>query len=246
MYWIAVGAGALGLAALAAVGRAWTDLQGQTDGLVMTSSSGASGAAFAIPDLRTLTRMADMVVVGRVASDGVVRLLVQPAQTPIPFQPAAPPSGLSDEKATEVAREPAPTRSALANPPPTVASGPKIPITEYPFQIERVARGSAAGSQQITVLQTGGVFSAPLFPGGPSVTRSVQIEDDRLMKSGERYVLFLQRTPDGTFAVVGGPQGRLLVDSAARVHPLNPGSPALRGRDGQALDAFVADIATLQ
>jgi hypothetical protein len=244
--WLGVLGGAVVLVMLVVVGRAWADLQRQTSGLVMTTSPSGS-AALAIPDLATLTRLADLVVVGHIASDGATRLLVQPAQTPIPFQPVAPPAGLSSEKAAELARQaPPPPRPAAADQSAAGAAAPAIPITAYPVQVERVARGSSAAGQQITVLQTGGTIGVPVVPGGPSVTRTLQVEDDTLMRAGERYVLFLQRTPDGTYAIVGGPQGRLGVDAGGKVHPLQPGAPATRGRDGQALETFVADVAALR
>src|SRR5437667_5200275 len=114
-----------------------------------------SGSAPGIPDLASLTRQADLVVVGRVSADGVTRLLVQAAQTPIPFQP--PPNST-----------PPPTRVI----PPEASRGGtlSIPSTRYPVQVERVVRGAGvAPAAQITVVQPGGVISAPLVPGGPAI-----------------------------------------------------------------------------
>jgi hypothetical protein len=218
----------LGLAVVGAVGRAVFDLQRQAGDIL----TGPSGSMLAIPDLASLARQADLVVVGRVSAAGVTRMLVQPAQTPIPFQP---PPGST----------PPPTRVL----PPEASRGGtlSIPSTRYPVQVERVVRGSGvAPAPQITVVQPGGVISAPVVPGGPALTRTVQIEDDTLMNANERYVLFLQRTDDGSYVVVGGPQGRLPIDAQGRVHPLHPGIPATRGHDGQALDSFISEVAAIR
>jgi len=227
--WFAGLAAVLVLVGVALFGRAYLDLQRQAGDLVL----GPSGSAFAIPDLASLTRQADLVVVGRVAGGGVTRLLVQAAQTPIPLQP--PPGA-----------PPPPTRVI----PPTASRGGgtlSLPSTLYPVQVERVVRGSgASAAAQINVSQPGGVINAPVVPGGPALTRTVQIEDDTLMKQDERYVLFLQRTPDGSYAVVGGPQGRLPVDSQGRVQPLHPGIPATRTHARQALDSVATEVAAIR
>jgi len=107
--------------------------------------------------------------------------------------------------------------------------GISIPITTYTVDVERVARGAA--TPQITVTQSGN----PIRGAPPSA-------DDVPLATGERYVLFLQAAADGTFFVVGGVQGRLVVDAQGAVHPLGSGSPATRGHDGQALDAFLNDV----
>src|SRR5436190_8607540 len=131
--WLTVGACTVGLLALAAVGRAWADLQAQTGGLVLTMAPRDNSSTLTVPDLGTLTRMADVVVVGRVAGDGTTRLLDQPVITPIPFQPVAPPPGLPPEKATALPPAAPPTRAAPSSAPPSAASGPRIPITAYPI-----------------------------------------------------------------------------------------------------------------
>jgi hypothetical protein len=217
----------LALVAGAAIGRAYFDLQRQAGDLVL----GPTGSAFPIPDVASLTRQADLVVVGRVAGAGVTQVLAQEAQTPIPLQSSTP------------------ALSTRAIPPEAGRGDGRLSIlsTRYPVQVERVIRGSGASpGAQINVAQPGGVISAPVVPGGPALARTVQIEDDTPMHQGERYVLFLQRTADGSYVVVGGPQGRLTVDSQSQVHPLHPGIPATRGHDGQALDSFASEVAAVR
>jgi hypothetical protein len=223
MWWIVV---LVVLIAAGLLGRAYVDLQQQAGDVLV----GPSVSALAIPDLAALTRMADVVVVGRVAGDGVTRLVAQPAQTPIPFQP---PAGAA----------PPPTR--VIPPQASRATSFSIPTTHFAVQVERVIRGTSPAAQ-IEVVQPGGIISSPVVPGGPSLTRTVQIEDDALMKRDERYVLFLQRTADGTYVMTGGPQGRLSLDAQGRVHPVHVGALAARAHDGQTLDNFVAEVAAVR
>src|SRR5262249_38491349 len=120
--WLAVAVLVLVLAGGAAVARAYFDLQGQA----AAAGVPPPGAAFPIPDLATLTRQADLVVLGRVASAGTTRLLTQPAQTPIPFA--------------------GPTRAI----PPEASrtTSLSIPSTRFPIQVERVLKGAPPNQQQ--------------------------------------------------------------------------------------------------
>jgi hypothetical protein len=176
----------------------------------------SSESAPAIPDLATLTRQADLVIVGQVASTGTTRQIAEPVQTPI-----GPAIG--------------PTREGQGQPP--IGGGISIPMTTYVVDVERVARGGlppVAGSQ-ISLTQPGN----PIRGAPPSA-------DDAPLAPGERYVLFLQLAADGTFYVVGGVQGRLAVDAQGTVHPVGSGSPATRGHNGQALDAFLNDVSAVK
>jgi hypothetical protein len=189
----------------------------------------------AIPDLASLTRQSDLVVVGRVTSDGVTVLLQQPVATPA----NNPPPQTTQPKGAY----PPPPPPALQRQGQLTVSQPQTPVTSYQIQIERVGRGTASVSEHITVSQPGGTISVPTVPGGPVLTRNVQVEDDIPMRAGERYVFFLKRANDGTFFVVGGAQGRLSIDGSGHVHPLNPGAPATHSHDGQALDSFLSEVA---
>jgi hypothetical protein len=180
------------------------------------------------------------VVVGRVIGDGVTVLLQQPAATPA-VNPPPPQTSLQKN-----ANTPPPPPPALQQQGQITVSGPQTPITSYQVEIERVGRGPASALEHITVSQPGGTISVPTVPGGPVLTRHVQVEDDSPMRAGERYVFFLKRVNDGTFFVVGGAQGRLSIDGTGHVHPLNPGAPATHTHDGQALDGFLSEIAASQ
>jgi hypothetical protein len=152
-----------------------------------------SESAPAIPDLTALTRLANLVVVGRIASPGTTRQVS---------------SG---------------------------GSGISFPVTTYSVDVERVVRGAPPPGTQIVLAQSGN----PIAGAPPSA-------DDPPLTAGERDVLFLQRADDGTYFLVGGPQGRLTIDAQGNVHTVGAGSPATRGRDGQMLDAFLNDVLTVK
>src|SRR5713101_6359668 len=175
---VAILAGLGGLAVVVvAVSRTYLDQQRQTSGPVTTPgnmSPAGGGAVAAIPDFATLVHESDLVVVGRVVGEGITRQEVQPVRTPIPFQP-------------DPSRPAPPTRPVGPDSGPGSPTRMVIVTTRYPIEIERLGLGSASPGSRITVVQSGG--------GGAS-------EPDPLMRAEERYVLFLYRLPDGSFAVV--------------------------------------------
>jgi hypothetical protein len=98
--------------------------------------------------------------------------------------------------------------------------------TNVDVSVDTVVRGSAAVGQQLSVIQA-------------------QAEDGPPMRAGERYVLFLVHDDAGTYYSAGGAQGRLLVDAADTVHPVNPGAPATHAYNGQSLSSFIAAVGVL-
>jgi hypothetical protein len=206
------------------------------------ASSGAvemSESVRAIPDLGALVRQSDVVAVVRVLDGGTVRIQDQPVATPAanPPPPQSNPIG----------------KSALPTPLPAVqqqgqisVGRPQTPMTVFRVEVERAVRGNATAGEQLSVVQAGGPISVPVVPGGPVLTRTVQIEDERLMQEGERNVVFLKRAPDGTFFITGQAQGRLTVDAAGKVHAVNPGAPATHTYDGQALDDLLVAVMAIR
>jgi hypothetical protein len=87
--------------------------------------------------------------------------------------------------------------------------------TAYTFQTDFVAKGSSSESRAITVTQTGGVIDG----------KGEEIEDDPLMRTGDRLLLFLIAAPDGSYYVAGGPQGRLVISATNRVRTLRDEYP---------------------
>ncbi|MBV9170695.1 MAG: hypothetical protein JOZ81_11480 [Chloroflexi bacterium] len=231
-----VGLGAAVLLVAVALGRAYLELQQPMNGPAL----GSDGSVRAIPDLASLVRQSDLVVVGRVTDDGTTHLQAQPVATPVVHPPPASPDGPS----VKVVRD--------APPPPPAALGqagaarqPQMLVTNYAVVIEQVLRGASAVGQQITLVQPGGVLSAAIFPGGPALTRTVQVEADPLMRANARYVFFLRRGEAGTWYVVGGSQGRMSIDARNNVHPLNPSAPATHAYDGDSLERFVSAVARI-
>jgi hypothetical protein len=244
-----VGAGALAVTA-AFAGHQYLEIQDlASDRLVEFSASFKS-----IPDLASLNRQSDLVVIGHVVGDGTTHMVIQPGGTPKAAPPPAQPNitGKKGEALTGQSVQPAPGHvTALGHAdgadPGRVTEGRTAnvnlgtPITTFEIKVDRVLQGNAAAGSQVKVTQAGGHVALDTFPGGPKLQRTVEFEHDTLMKAGERQVMFLHRANDGSFFVVGGPQGRLLVDQAGNVHPIDVAAPALKGRDGQSLERFVAE-----
>ena len=115
------------------------------------------------------------------------------------------------------------------------------PITTYTLQLERTAKGN--GGNQLTLTQLGGHVTLDTYPGGPKLERTVEFEGDHLMQAGDRAVMFLKQASDGSFFVAAGPQGRLSVDKADKVHPVDDTAPALIGHTGETLEGFLAAVA---
>jgi hypothetical protein len=79
------------------------------------------------------------------------------------------------------------------------AVGP-LYFTDFAFQIESVLHGAASQST-IVVVQSGGIV------GG----KTVEVIDDPLMRTRDRYVLFLREGTAGRYAILG-PGARFVVD----------------------------------
>ncbi len=232
---IAVGTIALGAAT---IGRAYLEIQAAaSDRLVELHASYK-----AIPDLPTLKSQADLVVVGHIARNGTTKLVTQSGNSGA-TAPAAAPLELSDKKAGAVKQKPAPVAPPFSTDTNVANANIGTPVTTYEIQIQRALKGSITG--QISVTQLGGKVSLDTFPGGPKLQRTVVFEGDTLMNAGERHVLFLKRANDGTFFVVGGPQGRLSIDNTDKLQPIDSTAPAHRGRAGGTLEAFIAELGAL-
>ncbi len=229
-------AGAL-VTGLALAVHAMIDFQDfASDHLVEFSTSYKS-----IPDLATLRHQSDLVIVGRVVGDGATRFAT-PGGTP-QSNPAPQTADATGKKAdalksdANVAARPALTGNV-------VKTIPGTPITTFNIQIERVLQGNVAAGSRLVVTQPGGHVTLDMIPNlsAAQVHRTVEFEHDTLMQSGEQHVMFLQRGSDGTFFVVGGPQGRLSVDRSGKLHAIDPGAPALKSREGQLLESLVNEV----
>jgi hypothetical protein len=118
-------------------------------------------------------------------------------------------------------------------------------MTPYTIEVVRAVRGGAAPGSRITVVQWGGTVELPaLQDGGAKRTVTYQDDDDPLLAVGpQSHLLFLQRRADGSYAVVGGPQGRFAVDAGGRLEPVAGGSPAGKALRGETVDALAGRLA---
>jgi len=232
-----VGAGAL-VISTALAGRAVMDFHDYaSDHLVEFSTSYKS-----IPDLNTLSRQADLVIVGNVVNNGATHFFTPaggaPGANPAPQAPDAQGKKADALKTSDsLARMP-----ALSGKVVNTIQG--TPFTTFDIKVERVLHGNVAAGSQIVVTQPGGHVTLSTIPGvsATDLHRTVEFEHDTLMQAGDKHVMFLQKANDGTFFVIGGPQGRLSVDRAGKVHPIDPASPAQRGREGQLLESLAGEV----
>jgi hypothetical protein len=203
-----------------------------------------------VPDLKALTHQADLVVVGRVVGNGKVSFVAQPAQQPQPLQPTDM-TGAPQEKADLAKQQSAAPPDAGSD---AVKDGhkveidntdPGLPVTTYTIAVAQVLRGQAKAGGQILVNQAGGTVILPTYPNGPKLTRTLEFEHDSLMQSDQEQVLFLTQAPDGSYDIVGGPQGRFTVQSG-KVYPVNSEAPVAKGHENQALEQFISEVRAIQ
>ena len=230
---ILLGTGALAISAMT-VGRAYLDIQDSaSDRLVELNASYK-----AAPDLPTLKANSDLVIVGRIVKVDATKLITQTGNDRNVSAPAPAAVNLDPKKAqAEKLQPPAP---GLPSKNPVANANLGTPETTYTVQVERSLKGNAPA--QISLTQLGGKVTLDTYPGGPKLQRTVEFESDTLMQAGERNVMFLNRAADGTFFVGSGPQGRVSVDPANRVHAIDPHAPALKAHDGADLESFLGSI----
>ncbi len=224
---LVVGTGAL-LAAAVVIGRDYRALHQRAG-----EREVEVGAVYrAIPDLAAVTRESDVVAVGRVVAQGATRVLRQPDQSPAPV--ASPTPG---RRGAAGSGGPVEEPSAGKNP----GADYDTPVTDYTVVVDRVLQGRVAAGSRLTVTQPGGRLELPTFRGGPKLKRTFVFEEDPLMAVGEEHVFFLKQAPDGSYYVVGGPQGRFQVRDG-RAEPVAPGSPLGRAHPGEPLEDFLARV----
>src|SRR6266852_4825530 len=169
---ILIGAGILAVAA-ATAGRTYMDVQSNAADRVVELS-----AAFkAAPDLATLKGNSDLVIVGRIASQGTTRLVTQSGNSGI-TAPAPAALNLDPKKADAQKLQPAAPGVTPGKPIGNANIG--TPVTTYSVQIERAVKGK--GPTQISLTQLGGKVTLDTYPGGPKLQRTVEFEGDTLMQ----------------------------------------------------------------
>jgi hypothetical protein len=224
-------AAALVVSATYVVGR-YQEIQARASDRLVTI-----GASYAqIPDLPALTRGADLVVRGRVLDQGQVRFEAQPDQKPGKFVP--PPA--SDKPRKPTGEDPAAKETGQ-----TLGGLPGNPVTDYAIQVSKVIKGDAPKGDKLVVSQPGGHVELPTYPGGPTLKRTLQFEDDPLMEHGQEHVFFLKKAEDGAYFVVGGPQGRFQVNNG-KIKSVDGRSAVGKQHDGEDADSFAAKVAAVK
>ncbi len=89
-------------------------------------------------------------------------------------------------------------------------------VTDVTFSVEEIMKGNAGGST-ITMARLGGVIGDV----------GMRVEGEPRFTLGERYVLFLYRTGDGTLRPVGMSQGVMPVEGSSGDPTVGPGGAGL-------------------
>lgn len=193
-----------------------------------------------VPNLDTLTRQSDLVVVGRVVDKGSTHLIAQPtgqSQAASNAGVGPVPADKGSLAASQQASSPQQSSSVLPD--------QSIPETTYTVQIVSVMHGAAPASGRIRVNLPGGLVTLPTFPMGPRLQRTLVWENNPLFTAGEQEVLFLHQNADGSYSVVGGPQGRFTIAHGS-VHPIDSAAPLAKGHDGESVSGFSHDVSIVR
>lgn len=114
-----------------------------------------------------------------------------------------------------------------------------IIMTVFTAEVEEMIYGS--DEDIVNIVMTGGVdHDAKII---------YEISDDPLMQKGDEYIIFARKNESGTYTVLGGPQGRFVIDGG-NVYPLCEWSARIdaekshiAGKNGEkSIDDFVEEI----
>lgn len=141
-----------------------------------------------------------------------------------------------------------------------------LPSTDVDLLVTGVGKGELRANDIVTLTQTGGLYRpthivndakgsvAPLPPDAPPGAQPyppppanaepvlLELQDDPLLRVGERVGLALRLVPDLDVYVLLNPQGRFNVDSAGRVHVVRKEDEALAGLDGLTVEQLLARV----
>jgi hypothetical protein len=121
--------------------------------------------------------------------------------------------------ATELlpARRVLPPGIRLDEMPAEKAAGAGFLVTDIVFRVEQILRGAP---------DIAGATIIVSHLGGSDGANQYVMEAEPLSEVGQEYLLFLERTPEGNYVVVGGGQGRYLVQDG-RLRALTTEAEAL-------------------
>lgn len=80
---------------------------------------------------------------------------------------------------------------------------PELMSTIFTAKVEELIYGS--NEKEIDIFMTGGIDHEQ--------KRILEIHDDPLMNIGDEFMVFAQKNEDGTYTILGGPQGRFVIDN---------------------------------
>lgn len=98
-----------------------------------------------------------------------------------------------------------------------------IRMTQFPAAV--VERYYGEEEQEIKIVMTGGIDE--------SEKKIYEIADDPLMKAEEEYLIFARKNEDGTYTILGGPQGRFVLEDG-KVYSLNVANEQVKKADPNA------------
>lgn len=101
-------------------------------------------------------------------------------------------------------------------------------MTYYDVEVNDIIKGTIP--KRIVIPMTGGVSNG----------KTIQISDDPLMQDGESYIVFVDLNPRGTYTVLGGPQGRYIVEGG-KVYSLDKRYEAVQPAKGLLVDGTEYD-----
>ena len=81
--------------------------------------------------------------------------------------------------------------------------GPELITTQFELTIDDVIKGSSSSGSKIIIQQTGGTVGE----------KSIRVSDDPLLQNDIKYILFLREFEPQKYVIVGGPQGRFIIQN---------------------------------
>ncbi len=114
-----------------------------------------------------------------------------------------------------------------------------ITMTEFSANVEDLILGS--GEETVDILMTGGI--------NHNTKQIFEISDDPLMQTDDEFIIFARKNTSGTYTVLGGPQGRFVIDNdlvyplshiASRSVEINAQNSA--DNSGKNIDDFISEV----
>ena len=116
------------------------------------------------------------------------------------------------------------------------ASASEIPATLFTMKIDTLLWGEPL-SDTFEIYMTGGTDAAGDL---------IQVSGDPLMEAGQMYLVFCQENRDGSFTVLGGPQGRFRYQDGGLTAVYQPDNSLImpRGSDADTISAQIIGCLT--